>query len=656
MKAVNRWDVCWLPLQALEARVVLSADLVIDSVTSPALADLGTTIAVSWVGRNAGDEATGGEFGWSDGLYLSADDVLDENDLYLGEFYADRVNPVLAAGETYEIFAQIYLPFDATLGTGEYRLIVSADLGGSEAEGDEGNNTRVSGAMGVSVPTLPDLTVGEINAGALGRFGEDFSISWTITNSGLGSTFVDVTDAVYLSTDDVLDSSDLWVDVSQITLPAGPLAPGESITIEATARLPIDSALGAGSYRLIVVADGYSMQAETDEENNTLASSPIEVSLATPPDLIVENVVSVASGEFGNAITLTWTVRNAGDGSAAWWADEVYLSSDAILDASDYSLISMDAYGNNGQPLAPGQSIQMQATLRLPDVGALAAGTYQLLVKSDAWEMVAESDESNNVGASGSVVIGDPTASDLVVDSGVAPTSGELGQTIEVSWVVRNQGSGSASTWGWSDAVYLSLDGVIGEGDLQVGWSSPEWLGALRLAAGESLAGLTTVWLPQDGTLQPGTYQLIIASDVDGRVFDSDRTNNTLAIATIEITGQVLPPEFNPELNPGGGPGLWPQFGSVTGSPLGDGSLRSSTNGSVSPISPGIGAGGEMALGAIDANGITGTGGNAGDLVAGLFTWSERAGSQAGSRGLSKITLRVASESAAPVVRSNFVQ
>jgi len=274
--------------------VVLSADLVIDSVTSPALADLGTTIAVSWVGRNAGDEATGGEFGWSDGLYLSADDVLDENDLYLGEFYADRVNPVLAAGETYEIFAQIYLPFDATLGTGEYRLIVSADLGGSEAEGDEGNNTRVSGAMGVSVPTLPDLTVGEINAGALGRFGEDFSISWTITNSGLGSTFVDVTDAVYLSTDDVLDTYDLWVDVSQITLPAGPLALGESITIEATARLPIDSALGAGSYRLIVVADGYSMQAETDEENNTLASSPIEVSLATPPDLIVE-IVSAES-------------------------------------------------------------------------------------------------------------------------------------------------------------------------------------------------------------------------------------------------------------------------------------------------------------------------------------------------------------------------
>lgn len=646
MKSHSRFAPRWLPLETLEARVVLSADLVVDLVTAPTGAQLGTEIEVSWVVRNAGDASTAsGEFGWTDGLYLSADDVLDANDLYLGEYFAERASP-LAPGETYTTTAAVWLPADALLSAGQYRLLVAADIGEWEAEGDERNNGAASGALDISVPLLPDLTVGQVNTNATGQFGESIAISWTISNTGPGSTFIEWTDGIYLSTDDLLDGGDQWIELVEYTVPTAPLAPGESVTVQAIARLPHDTALAAGSYRLIVVADDYAMQAESDETNNASASAPIEITAAAPADLIVENVVALTSapgsGELGEFVTLTWTIRNTGEGTAMWWGDEIYLSSDSILDASDLSLISVDGNWGNGLPLGPGESVEMQATIRLPNAGAAAAGTYRLLVQADAWDSVAETNETNNTGASAEITIGAPTAADLVVESGVAPANGELGQTIEISWVVRNQGTGSAPTWGWADGVYLSLDGELSGDDMQVAWSDAGWNGVLSLAGGQSQSGQTTLWLPQDGSVQPGVYQIIIAADVDGQVFDADRSNNSLLIATIEITGEITGQWSN---SPSSNPELGGMMGGGLANSRADGLMSSAVVAPEAAIAATTGAG----LSNLIATGA------AGDQGSALFTFTDPIGA-AQTKGLAKINLRVANGTATPVVRSNFVQ
>ena len=51
----------------------------------------------------------------------------------------------------------------------------------------------------------------------------------------------------------------------------------------------------------------------------------------------------------------------------------------------------------------------------------------------------------------------------LTVESFSAPTAGESGKQVAVSWTVRNTGTGSTQASYWTDAVYASRDAIVGE-------------------------------------------------------------------------------------------------------------------------------------------------------------------------------------------------
>src|SRR5438132_1755046 len=90
-------------------------------------------------------------------------------------------------------------------------------------------------------------------------------------------------------------------------------------------------------------------------------------------------------------LTLSWTVKNQGSGSApiASWFDNVYLSTDNVFDNGD----TLVASALNPSALAPGASYTQTVQTGLPSV---SPGNYFLILRVDANNDLVESDETNN--------------------------------------------------------------------------------------------------------------------------------------------------------------------------------------------------------------------------------------------------------------------
>jgi hypothetical protein len=127
-----------------------------------------------------------------------------------------------------------------------------------------------------------------------------------------------------------------------------------------------------------------------------------------------------------------------------------------------------------------------------------------------------------------------PTATpirDLIVTA-VGPTAGIAGQSLAVTWTVKNQGTASIPD-GWIDRVFLSTDAVLDGGDTLI--VAAGYFGG-ALAAGSSYSTGQTITLPN---VPPGTYYLIAYADGTQVRAESDETKNTL-IAPITITAPDL--------------------------------------------------------------------------------------------------------------------
>lgn len=126
-------------------------------------------------------------------------------------------------------------------------------------------------------------------------------------------------------------------------------------------------------------------------------------------------------------------------------------------------------------------------------------------------------------------------SANLAVTAITPPASGVAGQNVNINYTVTNQG-GPTTVGTWSDTIYLSKDGILDGSDTVL--ARVTHTGAL--SAGGSYAASPTV--PLVGVL-PGSYHLVIVTDSQGVVADTDRTNNTAAsVNTIAVTVPALTP------------------------------------------------------------------------------------------------------------------
>ena len=117
------------------------------------------------------------------------------------------------------------------------------------------------------------------------------------------------------------------------------------------------------------------------------------------PNLAVVAVADPVSAIYGEDIDLSWTVANHGaDAAQGTWWDYVYLSTNDTWDLGD-ALVAKVPYNSasRGVVEASGGSYEGSTTASMP---AVVPGDYHIIVRTNLLQTIAETDHSDNIGAS----------------------------------------------------------------------------------------------------------------------------------------------------------------------------------------------------------------------------------------------------------------
>ncbi|MFM9024704.1 MAG: CARDB domain-containing protein, partial [Planctomycetaceae bacterium] len=516
----------------VDIRLTAPPDLAVTGVTSPATAIANQAIEVSYAVANVGATATP-ENAWLDELFMSTDDAVDPaTDTLLASRWRygtlEAESPDVAADRSgYSGRFTVTLP--PTI-SGTRHLFVVTDRERRVFELERSNNAMRSTTPLVVSFLPPDLVADTVTAPDAASAGGSIPVGFRVRNVGTGPTNVAAwSDRVVLSADAVVGNAD---DVALADVPRpGSLAAAGSYTV-AGSLVTIPLSVATGDYFLFVVADASAQVYEhTSESNNASAARPISITRSTA-DLRVTTVsVAPASLAAGGELAVSWTVANRGTAAtnANWWTDAVYLSTDANLgDANDVLL----GLVQHNDPLVADGDYGASRSFTLP--ASLPAGSYRVLVATDSGDRVIEgSGEGNNMtAAAAAVTVTAQPRPNLVVTTVDAPPAGTAGQTLAVSWTVRNSGV-AAAAGRWFDGVYLSLDQTLDASDRFLGFA--ERSGPLAPAADS--AASASFRLPQGVA---GAYYIFVVADAGDAVSESAEGDNaTLDVEPVTLT---LPP------------------------------------------------------------------------------------------------------------------
>jgi hypothetical protein len=243
-------------------------DLVVSALsTSNTNASWGQKVDLTWIVTNQGSQAT--TRGWTDGIYLSKDNVYDSNDLLLGYKSVTTGNFSLPPSASYTTTQVVNVPWASFL-TPEHRYII---VGAGFYYSLQTETSRTNNTQAIKAIAPPDLVVSAANAPNFERTSKSVvqvPVTWTTTNRSDRNVNLDWYDAVYLSQDGVLDASDYRVASVNSPKSQPTLAPGASYTLSA-ASLPAISTSFPDGYRYLLIAtdDVYNKQPETEECNNS---------------------------------------------------------------------------------------------------------------------------------------------------------------------------------------------------------------------------------------------------------------------------------------------------------------------------------------------------------------------------------------------------
>jgi subtilisin family serine protease len=463
-------------------------DLVVSSLTVPAVAAAGSTITASVTTTNQGNGRADPS---TTRFYLSANSIIDATDERLD---AAQSVPELTPGLS--SVASISIEIPPGTATGKYYIVAMADHEDALLESSETNNTRSR-----SLQIGPDLDVSSLSAPSEGAAGSTITVTDTVTNIG-GSAAPASATTFYLSTNSTLGTGDILLSGSRqvLDLAAGGVSTGST-------DLAIPSTTAAGLQYLIAKADGADAIPETSETNNTYARS-----IRIGPDLVISALTLTPSGGSALVLSVNDTVTNEGAGLAGASVTRFYLSANSAFDASDTLLDG----GRVVSTLDPGISSAGPTDVTIP--AGTPVGQHYLIARADGDAAVPESSETNNTLAKPFYI-----GSDLVVSSLTVPAKGGAGADITVTDTTSNDGGGPATAS--VTRFYLSSNATWDVGDKYLTGGHA----VSGLTEGASHTASTTLTIPADTTT--GAYYVVAKADADGAVPEAKETNNTLARA-----------------------------------------------------------------------------------------------------------------------------
>ncbi len=498
-------------------------DLEVELVDAPAAATSSRSLTVNYRVTNFGATETPNA-NWNDRLFLSTDNVFDAaTDLQI----ATRTHfGVLEPGESYNE------SFTTTLSntiTGSYFVFVVTDFGNAVFELDNNNNVGFDSTPLAITSQPANLSVASFTGPSAAEAGDSFLLSWVIQNIGVGDTAVaSWFDRVVLSSDIVPSADDL---VLASVTHNGLLNPGGSYAIN-DRLVQIPFTIAPGSYFLLLTTDaGNNVFEGAGEGNNVASPRPIVIS-RDESDLRVASVTASGSAQSGGSLTVNWTVRNDSPvaTNANFWFDEVYLSTNNVIDDGDTLLGAVQ----RSNPLAPQGQYSVSRDFTLPQN---VTGQFFVIVRTDSSNLVVEGpfENNNDRAASGNVEVGLSLVPDLAVTNVNAPTDGFGGQPFPLSWTVNNVGQ-EATNGSWYDSVYLSLDQVFDRAtDTYLGFANrPN-----NLAVGASYTQTQSFNIPAGFA---GQYYVFVVADGNDRVFERGSELNNTRLDPVSMHVTLTPP------------------------------------------------------------------------------------------------------------------
>lgn len=373
------------------------------------------------------------------------------------------------------------------------------------------NNGAIIGIAPTNLVNLPDITLSaaQITSSSTVDAGSTVDVSVVQIYNGTSATVPDVSIHYYLSTDCLLDGSDVLLgdDFSSIN---------SSTTSETeTATLTIPEGTLSGSYKILFIADATNAVQESNEGNNTLCVGIIVNGVTIPEDVTLANIaVSAITVDAGGTIDVQVDQVYSG-GSAT--VPNVYLyyclSTDCTLDGTDL-LLDQDYSSINSNDEFDSET----AGLIIP--GETPAGTYYLIFFADANNVVDESNEGNNIVCLEITVNNTAIPEDVFVSNAVitSPDTIAAGSTIDVS-VDQNYSGNESSLFNVYIQYYLSMDCVLDGSDVYLGDDYS------NLSKDDQFDTETaSLTIPEETT--EGTYYILFVADATDVVQETDNENN----------------------------------------------------------------------------------------------------------------------------------
>ena len=170
---------------------------------------------------------------------------------------------------------------------------------------------------------------------------------------------------------------------------------------------------------------------------------------------------------------------------------------------------------------------------------AAAPGVYRLLLVADDDQRFAETDETNNLFATGAIQVSPPAHPDLVAEAvSFGPSAPAAGSTIDVSHQISNQGLEASGSFRLG--IYLSNSPVVTTGGILIGQRAIP-----ALDVGEIDAASGTLTIPS--FVPPGTYFVGALCDDQQQIVEMAESNNGLvATALLSVTSRRHLPDLAP--------------------------------------------------------------------------------------------------------------
>lgn len=377
----------------------------------------------------------------------------------------------------------------------------------------------------------PNLSAANLAAGAAQVVeGEALILGWNLTSDGVVDAESSVTQLLIATAPDA-GSVVQTID----TAPTGTLATGTttaySDSIDTTGWTP-------GTYYIAAVADGTGLLDESNETDNATAWVEIVV-LAAEPNLAAGNIAAadVAAVE-GDSLAVTWDLVSDGTIDAASSVTQLVIATAPDMGSVIQSFGAMDT-----GVLTTGTTASYTGNV---DTTGLVAGTYWVAAVADAGNVLAESDEADNVSGWVQIVVEDQRVDYSInsaavlggdFDLNVPPGSSDPGGFVVVEHVIENAGNTGATLF--EITAYLSTDGVLSADDLILPSSLGGGPALVTVQYGETTSFTAFYDIAED--IPGGDYQVITvisaAGAAPGVPADDPADNVALAAQPVTLIG-----------------------------------------------------------------------------------------------------------------------